>query len=695
MFRFISNIPIFRRLVIVFAIAAIIPILVIVLLGNFYLQSIGVRSQAVQTSFDAQSIATREQANLQRMNALLQARFAQVFAQNSPLLGGDPSLKASGELTSADVTALEIEFDQTLTSYQQDYEIATSNNMSVIRGILTSDTPDQGHQVITDQQTALKAVANTDWHAYKAFQDNVLSEMEQTSPVYATAYSDLYHANLDFLNLKNHWQQVVDTATEMGTAVTQVGPSLTNPLLIYTGAAVLFTLLAIVAAGFLVSSTIVAPLNRLVALTKRIAQGETRVRANIQGNDEIYQVAKSMNGMLDFIVHLMQEAQSRHADLQAHIEKMIHEVSGAGEGDLRIHAEVESNELGLLASSFNLMAEDLSTLVVNVKTLSRGVQHAILQLFGYVEQLVDRADLQIQHIARATAEMENTATSSREVAERAQNLNSVAHQARQIAQGGRNALQQTFEGMERINNNVRTASVKVSSLGERSREINDIVEAISSIAHQTNRLALDAAIQAAMAGENGKGFGAVSADIRRLAERAREQAMMIGQLLRNVLDDIQAATLSIRETEQEAASGTQLTQQVGRALETIFAVVERQASEIEGTNQVARQHFQSSVLVAQLMQQVSDTAQQSSESTHEATRQMERLAQLAGQLLTSVEVFKVHEDRRQPVPAAAMRPSSLYGRQPGNLLPQGSAPVKLLRSRGEHPSSGPFGRQSQ
>jgi methyl-accepting chemotaxis protein len=701
MFRFISNIPIFRRLVIVFAIATIIPILVIVLLGSFYLQSIGVRGQAVQTSFDAQNIATREQANLERMNALLQARFAQVFAQNSPALAKDPSLLASGELTSADVAALEIEFAQSLLSYQQNYEIATSDNMSTIRNILTSDTPDQGRQVIGDQQAALSAVINTDWRAYQQVQDKVLAELEQPKPDYFTTYADLYQANLDFLHLKNHWQQVVDTATEMGTAVTQVGPSLKNPLLIYTGAAVLFTLLAVAAAGFLVNSTIVTPLNRLVALTKRIAQGETRMRADIQGNDEIYQVAKSMNGMLDFIVHLMQEAQSRHADLQAHIEKLIHEVSGAGEGDLRIQAEVESNELGMLASSFNLMAEDLSTLVVNVKTLAHGVQQAILQLFSYVEQLVDRADLQIQHVSRATTEMEHMATSSREVAERAQGLSSIAVQARQIAQGGRNALQQTFEGMERINNNIRATSLKVSTLGDRSREINDIVEAITSIAHQTNRLALDAAIQAAMAGENGKGFGAVAADIRRLAERSREQALLIGQLLRSVLEDIQTAALSIRETEQEAASGTHLTQQVGRALETIFAVVERQASEIEATNQVARQHFQSAVLAAQLMQQVSETAQQNSASTHEVTRQMERLAQLAGQLLTSVEVFKVREDRQQAVSVASIRPTPVRGRQPGNLLGQGAAPVRLLGGERDRPPTmsgpynGPFGRQQQ
>lgn len=689
MFRFISNIPIFRRLVIVFAITTIIPIIVIVLLGNFYLQSIGVRGQAVQTSFAAQNIATLEQINLERMNALLQARFAQVYAQNSPAIGNDPSLAASGQLTSTDVAALEINFDQSLASYQRDYELATSANMSVIRGILTSDTSDQGHQLITTQETALNAVIRTDWTTYRALQDKVLTELDQGAP-YGTAYANFYQANLDFLHLKNHWQQVVDTATKMGTAVTQIGPSLTNPLIIFTAVAVLLTVLVVAIAGLLVNSTIVNPLHRLVALTKRIGRGEMRERAEIQGNDEINQVAESMNGMLDSIVRLVHEAESRHAILQAHIEKLINEVGGASEGDLRIHATVEATELGLLASFFNRMAEDLGDLVVNVKMLARGVQNATLQLFGYIEELVDRADLQIQHIEGATSEVGNMAGSSRKVAERAQSLYSVAFEARQIAHGGRTAVQQTVDGMERINENVRETSTKVQSLGVRSREINDIVETISNIAQQTNRLALDAAIQAAMAGENGKGFGAVAADIRRLAELEKEQATRVGQIVRNVLEDIHTATLSMRETEQEAAAGTHLTERVGRALETIFSVVERQANEIEVTNQVAEQHLQSSSVVVQIMHDVSQSARQSSESTREATRQMEHLAALAGQLLTSVEVFKLREDRRPSsfIPGGS-RPPAVDGRPPNKLLGQRSGSMRLLQGERNGPYAGP------
>lgn len=696
MFRFLSNIPIFRRLVFVFAITTVIPIIVIVLLGNFYLQSIGLRGQAVQTSFAAQNIATQEQINLQRMNALLQARFAQVFAQNSPALNGDPSLTASGQLTSTDVAALETEFGQTITTYQQEYEIATSPTMSDIRNILVSDTPDHGHQIISEQQSALSAVANTDWYTYQALQDQVLTELDQNAD-YFTAYTVFYQANLVFLNLKNHWQQVVDAATAMGKAVTQIGPSLIIPLIIYTAVAVLFTVLVIALSGVLVNSTIVNPLNRLVELTRRIARGETRVRAEIEGNDEIHQVAESMNGMLDVIVRLMQEAQYRHSDLQSHIEKLIDEVSGASEGDLRIQAEVESNELGMLASFFNHMSQDLSDLVVNVKTLARGVQNATLQLFGYMEELVDRADMQSQQMVGATTEAGNMAASSRRVAERAQSLYSVAYEARQIALGGRKAVQQTVDGMARINDNVRATSVKVSSLGVRSREINEIVEAISSIAQQTNRLALDAAIQAAMAGENGKGFGAVAGDIRRLAELEKEQATMVGQIVRNVLEEINTVTTSIRETEQEAAAGTHLVQRVGTALESIFSVVERQGSEIELTNEVVRQHLQSSTTVGQIMQDVSQSAQQNIETTREVTRQMERLAQLAGQLLSSVEVFKLREDRKQSavVPGGTFSPALERGPASQPLLGQRSAQMRLLQGEREGPFSGPMGRPPQ
>jgi methyl-accepting chemotaxis protein len=660
MFRFTRNLPISYRLVFVFTLATIIPIIAIATLGNFYLQSMSTRSGAVATSFEAQNIATQEQINLQRMNALLQARFAQLVGQNSPSLAGDPALAASGDLANTEIADLEIDFDQNLGSYQQTYEIDTSNNMSVIRSILISDNPAQGHKIINNQKSALDSVIQTDWNLYRVSQDKLLTEIATPHFNFFIAYQDFYTANLNFLNLRIHWQQVVDASTSMGTAVTQVGPSLIDPLIMYTAAALLFTLLVIIVAALLINLSVVKPLRSLLVLTKKISDGEMQARAEIRGRDEIYQVAGSINSMMDVIARLVQETQTSHANLQTSIEKLIHEVSGIREGDLRRQASVENDQLGLLASFFNIMTEELSTLVINVKTMARGVQASTLQVFGYIEQLVDSTEVQNRQIHKTATDIESMANFHRKAAERAAVLYKKAQEAHETVLDGRTMIQRAINSIERVNDNVHTTSVQVVNLGDRSREISNIVEVITGIAQQTNRLALDATVQAAMAGENGKGFAAVAVDIRRLSEKAKEQATIINQIVTNVLEDINMSKHLMQLTEQESGAGTLLTKQIGTALESVFLVVENQASEIEVASQTARQQVQSFTTVVQTMHAVTEAEQQNNMSTREVTRQVERLAQLAGQLLISVEVFKLRE----------ISSSSSYGRRPLTPRPQ-------------------------
>jgi methyl-accepting chemotaxis protein len=666
MIKFINNIPIFRRLFLAFALSAAIPGVVIILLGSYYLSALSIRSQAVSTSFDAQNIASQELANLETMNALLKARENGVFASKNPDIP-DPSLSAAGALVDNEINSRQKDFDQALQTYQNNYELATSSNMSTIRGILQSDNPNS--TITQDQQRALNAVINPqnpqsgEWPAYELSQENEILLLEQIDShptytpaglnnAYQKAYGILYQADLQFLNLKNSWQQVVNASIEMGKTVTTVGPSETQPVLISTTIAFIATLFIILTAGYLVNLTITRPLRQLASLTRRIAKGDTSARAKISSHDEIYLVATSMNNMLDNIVHLIQDAQAQRDILQAQVEKLVSEVSGVGEGDLRIQAEVTADALGVLADSFNYMVEELSSLIVRVKMVAREVENSTTMTYERMTQLVEADDMQIQQIADAAVEVEHMADSSRQVADRARVLYTVAREARQTAQTGRDSVRQTVEGMSRINDNVTETSNKVQTLGESSREINNIVEVISNIAHQTNRLALDAAIQAAMAGENGKGFGAVAADIRRLAERAKEQASQIARIVRSVGEDIAAASVAMRDTERETSTGARLAQEAGASLESIFNVVERQAREIEIINQMATQQLQSSGAVVQIMQGVSEATQQSSSSTRDAAQNMERLARLAEQLLASVEAFKLRENQNYFAPTS-------------------------------------------
>src|SRR5256886_8641594 len=660
MIKFLSNIPIFRRLFIAFAIAAAIPAVIIVLLGNFYLTSLNQRGQAVSTSFDSQRIASQQQTNLQSMHALLEASQAQVINTLSSSLNGvvqDSSLSASVALTINEVLARQATFDQVLPAYQQNYQIATSSNMAEIQNILLGDNPNT--TIIRDQRVALTAVSTIQWPTYKKLQTDELTQLQgylqelqnghkftpkEINQAYENTYSTWWNADQRFTGLRNSWQLVVDTAITTGKTVSSVGPSQTQSVLIATVLAIVISLLLVFTTGWIINLTITQPLRRLASLTRRITRGDTNARAKIIGRDEINLLASSMNNMLGKIVRLIQDAQAQRDNLQTQVEKLVSEVSGVGEGDLRVQAEVTADTLGVLADSFNYMVEELGSLVVRVKMVAHEVESSTTMTYERMSQLVEVADTQINQITGAAVEVEQMADSSRQVAERAQVLYGVAREARQTAEAGRGAVLQTVEGMGRIHEYVQDTSSKVQTLGDRSREINNIVEVIANIAHQTNRLALDAAIQAAMAGENGKGFGAVAADIRRLAERAKDQAGSIARIVRGVREDIGAVAVSMRDTERETSAGSQLAQEAGTSLESIFGVVERQASEIDAINRMAAQQLQSSSAVVQIMQVVSGSTDRSSASTRDVAQNMERVARLAEQLLASVEAFKLREN---------------------------------------------------
>jgi len=637
MLKWLTNTPIARRLFFAFGAATVIPGIIIFLLGIIYLNTLTARGQNVQTSYQAIQTATAQSTNLQLMNADLTSYFSTTYAANGS--AGNMSNMAAN--LSNGITDLQANFGQGLQQYKQNFTIAASAQMVGIHSILLGN--DSTDAIATQQQQLLAAVEQ-EWTGYLQAQNQTVLDLKASLP-YNKTHRDLLNAQNLYQPLAANWQKIVSLTKQMGNQVAVVGAGQTNPIVLVTVIAILFSVLVVATIGYIINLTISRPLVQLAALTRRVSKGETSARAPTQGHDEINIVASSMNKMLDNIVRLAQEAQGQRDALQGQVEKLVSEVSGVGEGDLRVQAEVTADALGVLADSFNYMVEELSSLIVRVKMVAQEVDDLTSAVVDRLAQLVDTGDIQLNQIENAAVEVEHMADSSRSVAERAQILFNVARQSRRTAQGGRASVQQAVEGMNRINTNVQTTSGKVQTLGERSREINNIVEVISNIAHQTNRLALDAAIQAAMAGENGKGFGAVAADIRRLAERSKEQASSIARIVRSVRDEIGAVALSMHDTERETAIGTKLTEEAGGALESIFSDVEQQAIEIENINQVAKQQLESSSAVVQIMQGISQSTQQSSLSTRDTAQTMERLARLVEQLRSSVEAFRLREDQ--------------------------------------------------
>ncbi|GCE47756.1 methyl-accepting chemotaxis protein [Thermosporothrix hazakensis] len=635
MLKFISNIPIFRRLFSAFLLAAVIPGIVIGVLGWFFTNTVNDRSEQLKLTAAMVQQSTHIDTALKDLSTQPRLEYP-IWAQSQ--------YQAQLPTIIQEVHQKQGQVDKDITKFTQEYEVNTSAKMGRIKATLSQDLPDPG--ILDQQQKLFKNVREKLWPDFMNAQNNLLKHLE-ASTITANPTADADKKALDdaFKALNDSWKQIDTIANQINTQTATTGPSITNALIFATIIALLVTMVFVIFIGYIVNLTITNPLLHLATLTKRIAKGETNARAQLQGRDEIYTVAQSMNNMLDNIVRLIQETQAQRDSLQGQVEKLVSEVSGVGEGDLRVQAEVTADALGVLADSFNYMVEELGSLVVRVKVVASEVEKTTSTILDSMTQLVETADVQIQQMGEAGVEVENMAASSRQVAERSQMLFDVANKAREDAHGGRNALQQAVEGMGRINENVQGTALKVQMLGERSREIDEIAEAMTTIAHQTNRLALDAAIQAAMAGENGKGFGAVAADIRRLAERAKDQATSIGRIVRGVREEIGAVALSMQETQRETAAGSRLTQEAGIALSSIFSAIEHQAREVENINKAAMQQLQSSSAIVRIMHEVAESTKQSSVNTREASGNMERLARLVEQLRASVEAFKLREDQ--------------------------------------------------
>lgn len=641
MLKFITNMQISRRLLFAFLLAAVIPGIIISILGFGFINAQKSRSQAIQLNIQAFKMVTTTGGYLPSMIESLKSAYQGQY-ESIP----NQSAQVTEKLNQLNITTKQ--FEQEIQQYKQTYLISSSSKMKGIYDILLSDDPNV--PAAKQQDTAIGLITNKLWPDYQQAQSLVLSAIATNAPK-EQVVSLLQQATDKYTVLELGWDKIINITEDISNTVAQVGTSQTGPFFLATLLAFLSTIIIVTAIGYIIYLTIVRPLHQLALLTRRIAKGDTHARATIFGEDEISLVARSINHMLDHIVQLIQEVQSQRDNLQAQIERLVNEVSGVGEGDLRVQAQVTSDAMGVLADSFNYMIDELGSLVVRVKKVASEVDATTVSILGRMAQLVETDKAQLMQIATASTQVELMTSSSHKVAERAQTLYTVARLAGQDAQTGREAVRQTITGMGRINENVQMTAHKVHTLDERSCEINEIVDVISGIAHQTNRLALDAAIQAAMAGENGKGFSAVAADIRRLAERTKEEASMITRMVRSIREEIGNVAQSMQDTQQQTSKGTHLTEETGIALESIFAVIDHQAHEIENISQMAQQQLQAAHAVTQIMQKVSASTRQSSSNTRQAAQSVEHLARLVEQLRISVAAFKLRDNQNYYAPS--------------------------------------------
>src|SRR6267154_899696 len=357
---------------------------------------------------------------------------------------------------------------------------------------------------------------------------------------------------------------------------------------------------------------VLAPIGALTTFSERFAAGDSRAKAEVPVEDEFSVIAENLNKTAARVAKAYgnQEAQEL---LQRSITDLLNLINQVARGDLTLRGKVTNDALGNVADSINLMLDNFTTVIERVRKAAVEVSTNANRILVATDEMNSGTGQQDQEITNTSSAVEELTVSMKQVSNNAEASAEAARRALDAAEQGNRAVRDTLEGMQRIRASVQATAKKIKSLGDRSLEISEIINVINDITEQTNLLALNAAIEAARAGEAGRGFAVVADEVRKLAERSRSATKDIAALIKAIQAETNEAVAVMEEGTKEVEGGATLADQAGRALEAISSVVRQSAELVQEISLASKQQVRGTEGVAHAMQIISNITRQTSQ----------------------------------------------------------------------------------
>ncbi len=325
------------------------------------------------------------------------------------------------------------------------------------------------------------------------------------------------------------------------------------------------------------------------------------------------------------------------------ILRLLDEIADLADGDLSSYATVSEDFTGAIADSINFAIDQLRDLVSRINETSQEVAKYTQNTQQITHQLAEASEHQAQEIAGASTAINEIALSIEHVSANAEESAEVAQRSVAIASNGADVVNRSIQGMDTIREQIQETSKRIKRLGESSQEIGNIVSLINDIADQTNILALNAAIQASMAGEAGRGFAVVADEVQRLAERSASATKQIESLVKTIQTDTNEAVISMEQTTSEVVRGANLAKDAGVALDEIQLVSNNLEKLIANISESSKLQSASAGHIANTMNIVQEITSQTTSATFDTARSVSELANMADSLRESVTNFKLPE----------------------------------------------------